>query len=132
MQWSPYLYCSIMKTLTKVNITNKVFGDGIDMKETPPIQRRKVPIVKKGTFLDFKYYAEDFFLMCVIKKEAIAVTVCCVKVEEEMKAGRENVHYSNCMLIYPSWGRSITYICTLRRITFLEIYFNILWIQVTF
>ena len=37
-----------MKKLHKVNILNKVFGDGIDMKETPPVQRRKVPIVKKA------------------------------------------------------------------------------------
>ena len=58
-----------VKKLHKVNILNKVFGDGIDMKETPPVQRRKVPIVKKGMFLDFKHYAEDFFLTRVIQRK---------------------------------------------------------------
>ena len=29
---------SKVKKVTKVNITNKVFGDGIDMKETPHVQ----------------------------------------------------------------------------------------------
>ena len=38
---------SKVKKLHKVNILNKVFGNGIDMKETPPVQRGKVPIVKK-------------------------------------------------------------------------------------
>ena len=58
-----------VKKLHKVNILNKAFGDGVDMKETPPIQRRKVPTVKKGMFLDFKHYAEDFFLTHVIQRK---------------------------------------------------------------
>ena len=41
---------SKVKKLHKVNILNKVFGDGIDMMETPPVQRRKVPIVKTKAF----------------------------------------------------------------------------------
>ena len=58
-----------VKKLHKVNMLNKVFGDGIDIKETPPVQRRKVPIVKKGMFLDFIHYAEDFFLTRVIQRK---------------------------------------------------------------
>ena len=60
---------SKVKKLSKVNIKNKVFGDGIDMKEASPVQRRKVPTVKKGMFLDFKYYAENFFLAHFIQRK---------------------------------------------------------------
>ena len=59
---------SKVKKLTKVNITNKVFGDEIDMKKTPPVQRRKAPTLKKGRFLDFKYYAY-FFLTCLMQRK---------------------------------------------------------------
>ena len=77
---------SKVKKLHKVNILNKVFGDGIDMKETPLVQRRKVWIVKNSDVLRCQILCRRFLLDPLYPKEAIAAAVCSVKVEEEMKS----------------------------------------------
>ena len=96
---------SKVKILHKVNILNKVFGDGIDMKETPPVQRRKVPIVKKRHVRRLQILCRRFLLDPCYPKEAIAAVVCSVKVEEEMKSWEGKCTLQSLYVDLPFMGK---------------------------
>ena len=94
-----------VKKLHKVNILNKVFGDGVDMKETPPVQRRKVPIVKKKRYVLGLQTLCRFLLNPCYPKEAIAAAVCAVKVEEKKKSLEEKCTLQSLYVDLPFMGK---------------------------
>ena len=84
---------------------NKVFGDEIDMKEPPPVKRRKVPIVKKRHVPRIQILCRRFLLNPCYPKEAIATTVCCVKVQEEMKSWEGKCTLQSVYVDLPFMGK---------------------------